>query len=65
MKHIVSIAAALVAGFAGGLAGTRFARSIDQDMRPVIRARSFELVDEAGQVISLWGVDQGKNVVCH
>jgi hypothetical protein len=29
----------------------------------VIRARSFELVNEAGETISLWGVDQGGNAV--
>jgi len=29
----------------------------------VIRARSFELVNEAGHPISFWGVDQGQNAV--
>jgi hypothetical protein len=29
----------------------------------MIRARSFELVNEAGEPISFWGVDQGQNAV--
>ena len=31
--------------------------------RTVTRARSFELVDETGQVISYWGVDKSENAV--
>jgi hypothetical protein len=29
----------------------------------VVRARSFELVDEAGKAISYWGIDKGSNAV--
>ncbi len=64
MKQIFVVAAALLAGFVGGILGTRVAPSRDQTpLRQVIRARSFELVDEAGQTISYWGMDKGENVV--
>src|SRR5436190_17036465 len=60
MKPIVVIVTALIAGFLGGLLGTRFPRPSDPG---VIRAHSFELVNETGQTISFWGVDTGRNAV--
>ena len=64
MKQVLTLAAALVAGFFGGLLGTQVAY-IREQARPeaIVRARSFELVDEAGQAISYWGVDKGQNLV--
>jgi hypothetical protein len=60
MKPILVIVAALVAGFVGGILSGRVARTGDQR---VVRARSFELVNETGQTISFWGVDNGQNAV--
>lgn len=64
MKPILTIAAALIAGFLGGMLGSRIPRVGDQSQKEgVVRAHSFELVNEAGQVISYWGVDGGQNLV--
>lgn len=59
MRQIIVIVAALLAGFVGGVLGTRLSRTGEQ-YRPerVVRARRFELVDEAGNVIAFWGVDK-------
>jgi hypothetical protein len=64
MKQILTVAAALAAGFFGGLLGTQVTH-IREQARPeaVVRAHRFELVDEAGQAISYWGVDKGQNLV--
>jgi hypothetical protein len=53
----------LFAGFLGGIVSMRIARTGDGDIKQVIRARSFELVDAAGQAISFWGVDNRDNAV--
>jgi hypothetical protein len=63
MKQTFLIIAALLAGFVGGILGTRVGRARQQNSQQVIRARSFELVNEAGQVLSFWGVDKGQNIV--
>jgi hypothetical protein len=63
MKQIFLIVAALLAGFLGGILGTRVGRTRQQNSEQVIRARSFELVNEAGRAISYWGVDEAQNVV--
>ncbi|MBZ5575671.1 MAG: hypothetical protein LAP40_03810 [Acidobacteriia bacterium] len=64
MKQIVLIIGALIAGFVGGLLGGRVDRGSDQDLpQQVIRARSFELVDESGTAISYWGIDKRKYAV--
>ncbi len=60
MKSILTVAAALIAGFIGGLIGTRLSGARDQ---VIARAHSFELLDESGEVISFWGVDSGHNAV--
>jgi hypothetical protein len=63
MKHLYIILTAVVAGFFGGVLATRMGYSSAQEPKSVIRARGFEVVDERGQTISFWGVDQGQNVV--
>jgi len=63
MKYIPVILAALLAGFIGGILGTRVIRIGEQDLKQVVRARSFELVDEKGNTISFWGIDRGDNAV--
>jgi len=63
MKYLITTTVALIAGFVGGLLGARAPRSGDPGTKEVIRARSFEVVNEVGQVISYWGVDEGDNLV--
>lgn len=63
MKLSLVIVVALVAGLAGGAMGALWTRAGAQDPQQVLRARSFELVDNAGRVISFWGVDRGDNAV--
>lgn len=59
MKQTVLVAAALLAGFIGGVLGSRVTRAGEENQPArVLRARSFELVDEAGKVISIWGVNK-------
>src|ERR1700753_1490608 len=64
MKIIWSTTAALIAGFVGGVLGM-LVLSAHQSSRPkqVVRARAFDLVNEAGDPISFWGVDGGQNAV--
>lgn len=63
MKQLYLTLAAFVAGFFGGVLGTRMGYSGQQDPKGVVRARGFEVMDERGQTISFWGVDQGQNAV--
>jgi len=64
MKQTVLIVSALLAGFIGGTLGTYVARTYEQaHPEEVIRARSFELVDEAGNAVSFWGIDRSQNAV--
>jgi hypothetical protein len=64
MKQVIVIAAALLAGLIGGILGTRLTHTGDRYLAErVVRARSFELVDEAGKVISFWGVDKREYTV--
>jgi hypothetical protein len=64
MKQLFLIVAALLAGFVGGILGTRVVLA-HRAGRPeqMIRARSFELVNASGHTISYWGVDKGDNAV--
>jgi hypothetical protein len=64
VKQIIVVGAALAAGFFGGVTSTFVLRGYLQP-RPeqVVRARSFELVDRSGRVISYWGIDKGQSVV--
>ena len=65
MKQTLVIAASLLAGFAGGVVGARLTRSSTQDRaQNVLRAHSFELVDDTGKPISVWGINkQGHTVL--
>jgi hypothetical protein len=64
VKQTNLVAAALIAGFIGGLLGARVTRAREQRQpEQVVRARSVELVNDAGQTISYWGVDKSENVV--
>lgn len=59
MKQILVVAAALATGFLGGALGSRVAGVAEKPRtEQVIRARGFELVDEAGRAISYWGGGQ-------
>jgi len=64
VKQTILIVTALLGGFVGGIAATIVLRGYAQP-RPeqAVRARSFELVDDTGRVISYWGIDKGQNVV--
>ena len=64
MKHALLILMALIAGAAGGAVGAYavFAHERGQPTR-VIRAQRFELVNDAAQTTSFWGVDEAKEVV--
>ncbi len=64
MNRIVLVAAALLAGFIGGILGALVMRSGEQaHPGQPIRARSFELADESGRVVSFWGIDKRQNAV--
>lgn len=64
MKQVYITAVSLLAGFIGGIIGARLMRPREPAVPPqVIRARAFELVDEAGQVISYWGIDKNDYAV--
>ncbi|HLK22377.1 MAG TPA: hypothetical protein VKT81_25695 [Bryobacteraceae bacterium] len=64
MKQIFPIAAALIAGFAGGMVGGRVAvTSKNPGAEKTVRARAFELIDQRGKTISFWGIDKAGNVV--
>ena len=63
MKPVLTVVAALLAGFVGGLVGTRVPGWSESGPREVVRARSFELVNQAGQVISYWGIDENQELV--
>jgi hypothetical protein len=63
MKPLIVILGALAAGFVGGVVGARVAGTGEKDPISVIRARSFELVNESGQTISFWGVDNIQQAV--
>jgi hypothetical protein len=64
VRQSLLIAAALLAGFIGGMLGTRVERAREQSHPDqVIRARSFELVNDKGRAISYWGVDKRHNAV--
>jgi hypothetical protein len=64
MKQRLIILAAVAAGFVGGFVGSTVGRLLDQS-RPaqVVRAHSFELIDDTGAVSSYWGVDEAHQVV--
>ena len=64
MKQIIVITAAGVAGFFGGILGTLAVQGREKaQTEQIIRARGFELLNHAGQVVSYWGMDEGQNAV--
>ena len=64
MKPILLVILAFAAGLAGGVVSTLLIHSAKRSpIESVVRARSFELVDRTGLVLSYWGVDKGDNVV--
>lgn len=64
MKQLILVVAALLAGFLGGGASTvLFRHDPEGPSMKVVRAARFELVNQAGQVISMWGSDKGEQVV--
>jgi hypothetical protein len=63
VNRIILIAAALLAGFVGGAVGTVVMQRPQTRTDEVIRARGFELLDEAGRVVAYWGIDKGQNAV--
>lgn len=63
MKQLTLITAALVAGLLGGMTSPLILRLSERNPQQVIRARSFELVNATGQMISYWGIDDGGNIV--
>ena len=61
MKQIIVITAAGVAGFFGGILGTLAVQGREKaQTEQIIRARGFELLNHAGQVVSYWGMDESK-----
>lgn len=63
-QHLFLIAAALLAGFFGGVLSTRLTQADEASgSERIVRARGFELVDGTGKVISFWGVDKGEQTV--
>jgi len=61
MKQLYPILVALAAGLAGGVAGARLGQ-VHTSVPEVIRARSFELVDGKGNVLSYWGIGENEYV---
>ncbi len=62
MKQLHFTLLAFAAGLAGGIAGARLGQ-VHGSGPEVIRARSFELVDGKGNVLSYWGIGQNEYVM--
>jgi hypothetical protein len=59
MKQTTLILVALIAGFVGGVLGTRISQAgWERRSQTLLRAQAFELVDETGNTISYWGIDK-------
>ena len=60
MKAIAVWLVALILGFIGGIAGHRFseAQMMRTELTYSTRARTFELLDISGRVVSVWTTDQ-------
>src|ERR1700694_569747 len=60
MKTTAILFGALVLGFLGGIAGYRVSawQTMSDELASSRRAHSFELLDRAGQVVSVWTTDQ-------
>jgi len=60
MKAIILVITAFLAGLVGGIVGARLAASPSKRQEATIRARSFELVNDAGTTVAVWGFDRRK-----
>ena len=61
-KTIITFAMSFLVGCAGGISGTLIILHHESQIaQPVVRARSFELIDESGRAVSRWGIDQHHN----
>lgn len=61
-KTIITFAISLLLGCVGGIGGTLLVLNYESKMaQPLIRARSFELIDESGKAVSRWGIDKYHN----
>jgi hypothetical protein len=59
MKTIAMFVGALIVGFLGGIAGNRFSQqTMSTEVTPSTRARTFELLDSSGRVVSVWTTDR-------
>ena len=64
MRTVVVVLLAVAGGFVGGFTCVLIVSALNERQPPAVaRARTFELVDENGQVISYWGTDKARNVV--
>jgi len=64
MKQIIALAFSLIVGFVGGLVGGRLgSTSFGERTVGTIRARNFELVDNTGKVISIWGMNKNGDIM--
>jgi hypothetical protein len=64
MRSFIHVAISLLAGLGGGILSNAILGS-RQSTQPqkVLRAQSFEVVDQGGNAVAFWGVDQGHQVV--
>lgn len=64
MNDLYRLGTAILAGLLGGICGPLVVRSVEgPPAANIVRARSFELVDEAGRAISYWGIDESGGAV--
>jgi hypothetical protein len=61
-KTVITLAASLLVGCAGGIAGTLIILHHKPEFaQAVVRAHSFELIDDRGKAVSRWGIDENHN----
>jgi len=62
VKTLITFSISLLLGCVGGVGGTLLVlRHEVQIVQPVVRAPSFELIDDKGNAVSRWGIDQYHN----
>jgi hypothetical protein len=62
MKAYEVVGCAFLAGLIGGVVGATGTRALQREPS-VIRAQSFQLVDNSGKEISYWGIDNQQNAI--